>query len=194
VKLQLDDIADLRAYERERDSFRRHIIDLKRRRRVSVGPVVTFVFENRDTVRFQIQEMARAERLITDEAVQKELDTYNPLIPEPGQVSATMLIEVTDECELREWLPRLVGIETEVELRLAGGSIVRGAADEDHLRQLTRAGITAAVHYVHWALTPDQVDELAAGPVTLAVTHAQYSHQVVLDEAARAELEVDARG
>ena len=74
AKLTLDDIADLRAYEREREDFRRHIIDLKQKRRISVGPVVTLVFENRETVRFQIQEMARAERMLTDEAIQTELD------------------------------------------------------------------------------------------------------------------------
>jgi hypothetical protein len=194
VKLQLDDIADLRAYERERDDFRSRIIALKRRRRVGVGPFVTFVFENRDTVRFQIQEMARVEKLITDEAIQNELDTYNPLIPEPGQVSATMFIELTDEQQLREWLPRLVGIEAEVELRLSGGSVVCCSVDEDHLRQLTRDEITAAVHYVHWDLTPDQVEELTSGPVTLAVTHDEYDHAVVLDDDTRAELEADARG
>ena len=68
--LTIDDIADLRAYERERPEFLRHILDLKARRRVSVGPIVTFVFENRDTVRFQIQEMARAEKLISDRSIQ----------------------------------------------------------------------------------------------------------------------------
>lgn len=194
MSLELDDIADLRAYEREREEFRGHIIELKRRRRVSVGPFITFVFENRDTIRFQIQEMARAEKLITDEAIQSELDTYNPLIPAPGQVSATMFIELTNEPDLRRWLPELVGIETEVELRLSGGSVVRCAVDEDHLRQLTRDEITAAVHYVHWDLTAEEVDELASGPVLLAVTHPGYEHAVTLGDATRAELVSDARG
>jgi hypothetical protein len=80
-KLTLDDIADLRAYEREREAFREQVIALKKRRRVGVGPFVTFVFENRETIRFQIQEMARVERILTDEGIQTELDTYNPLIP-----------------------------------------------------------------------------------------------------------------
>ena len=90
VKLTLDDISDLRAYERERAEFRRHVIELKKRRRVHVGPIVTMVFENRDTIRFQIQEMARVERLITDEAIEHELDIYNPLIPEPGRLCASL--------------------------------------------------------------------------------------------------------
>jgi hypothetical protein len=81
AKLTLDDIADLRAYERERDRFRSRVIAVKKRRRVAVGPFITLVFENRDTIRFQIQEMARVEKLLSDSAIQTELDIYNPLIP-----------------------------------------------------------------------------------------------------------------
>ena len=93
--LTLDDISDLRAYERDRDGYRRTVIELKRRRRVAVGPIVSLVFENRETMRSQIQEMARAEHMVTDEQIQKELDVYNALIPEPGELSATMFIELT---------------------------------------------------------------------------------------------------
>jgi hypothetical protein len=107
--LVIDDIEDLRTYERGRDAYRRQIIELKRRRRVAVGPFVTLVFENRETVRFQVQEMARAEKMVTDEQVQGELDIYNALLPTPGELSATLFIELTDEASLREWLPKLVG-------------------------------------------------------------------------------------
>jgi len=121
-ELTLADISDLRAYEREREALRARIIELKRARRVPVGPVVTAVFENRETIRFQVQEMVRAERMLTDEAVQAELDTYNPLIPGPGQLSATLFVELTTKAELEEWLPKLVGVERAVELRVGGGS------------------------------------------------------------------------
>src|SRR3954451_8240958 len=103
-KLTIEDIADLRAYERERADFRRSVIELKKRRRVHVGPVVTLLFENADTIRFQIQEMARAEKILTDEGIQTELDIYNPLIPSPGHLAATLFIELTSDAELREWL------------------------------------------------------------------------------------------
>ena len=119
-KLTLDDITDLRAYERERDAYRQTVIELKARRRVAVGPIVSLVFENRETMRSQIQEMARAERMVTDEQIQKELDVYNALIPAPGELSATLFIELTAEEALRNWLPRLVGIEHSVILRLPG--------------------------------------------------------------------------
>ena len=197
TKLTLDDITDLRAYERERAEFRTHVIALKKRRRVHVGPVVTLLFENRDTIRFQIQEMARVEKLISDEAIETELAIYNPLIPDAGSLAATLFIELTTEDELRMWLPRLVGIETEIELRLGSGDdaiAVRCVVDADHAKQLTRDEITASVHYVHWQLTPDQVEAFARGPVQLAVTHPNYQHAVELSDDTRAELLADLRG
>jgi hypothetical protein len=197
TKLTLDDIADLRAYEREREEFRARIIALKKRRRVHVGPVVTLVFENRDTIRFQIQEMARVEKLISDEAIEGELRTYNPLIPEPGSLSATLFIELTSEPALREWLPRLVGIETAVELRIGDGPeqlVVRCAPDPDHEKQLTRAEITAAVHYVRWDFTAAEIEAFAGSPVRLGVDHPEYRHETQLSAQAHAELLADLRG
>ena len=196
AKLTLDDIADLRAYEREREGFRDRVIALKRRRRIPVGPVVTLVFENRDTVRFQVQEMARAERMLTDEAIQGELDIYNPLIPEPGELSATLFIELTSEAELREWLPKLVGIERAVELVIGegpGAVTVKGGPEAGHAAQLTRDEVTASVHYVRWALTPDQVERFADGPVVVAVNHPGYAFGTTLSDEARAELLGDLR-
>ena len=194
AKLVLDDIADLRAYEREREAFRDHVIALKKKRRIGVGPVVTLVFENRDTIRFQIQEMARAERMRTDEAIQTEIDIYNPLIPEPGQLCATMFIELTSKDELMTWLPKLVGIERAVELRLGDGTVVPCIPEAAHEAQLTREEITASVHYVTFELTPEQVAAFAAGPVTLAVAHPDYDEATTLPEATVAELLIDLGG
>jgi hypothetical protein len=198
-KLTVADIADLRAYERERDSFRDQIIELKKRRRVAVGPVVTFVFENRDTIRFQIQEMARAERIATDQGIQTELDIYNPLIPGPGELAATMFIELTSEDDLRLWLPKLVGVERSVELRLEGPGaaaveVVPARLDPAHAEQLTRDDITASVHYLTWELAPPRVERFARGPVQLAVRHPSYDEAATLSEATRAELLADLRG
>ncbi len=178
-KLTLDDIADARAYERERDALRAQVIELKRRRRVEVGTVVTLTFENRDTMRYQIQEMARVERIFTDEAIQEELDVYNPLIPEPGQLCATLFIELTTDEQMREWLPKLVGIERSVVLRLPDGSEVRCLVDPQHASQLTREHVTAAVHYVTFALTAPQVAAFTDGTV-LAIDHPDYLEAVEL--------------
>jgi hypothetical protein len=195
TKLTLDDIADLRAYERERQEFRAHVIALKALRRVHVGPFVTFVFENRDTIRFQIQEMARAEKILSDEGIETELRVYNPLIPDPGHLSTTMFIELTTDEQLREWLPKLVGIERAVELRVGPeAEVVRCTVDPDHEKQLTREETTASVHYVGFALTPAQVDAFAAGPVVLAVAHPAYEHALELSDGTREQLLGDLRG
>lgn len=195
-KLTLDDISDVRAYERERDEFRRHVIDLKKRRRVAVGPIITFLFENHDTIRFQVQEMARVEKLVSDEAIETELRIYNPLIPEPGHLAATMFLELTSDAELREWLPKLVGIETAPAFRIGEGDsavLVPSLVDPDHAKQLTRDEVTASVHYVHWSLTPEQVEAFAAGPVSLVLDHAQYGFEAPLSPEAHAELVSDLR-
>jgi Protein of unknown function (DUF3501) len=192
-KLTLDDIADLRAYERERDDFRQRVIEVKRRRRVQLGTIVTLLFENTQTIRFQIQEMARAEKLISDEAIETELRIYNPLVPEPGQLCATLFIELTSKDALMEWLPKLVGIERSVALRLADGEVVHAVVDEDHEKQLTREEVTASVHYVRWELTPDQVERAAAGPLTLLSDHPNYQEEIELSPATQAELVSDLR-
>ena len=117
--------------------------------------------------------------MVTDEQIQKELDVYNPLIPEPGELSATLFIELTGEDALRDWLPRLVGIEHAVVLRLpgddpareaagvvedlAGEQVVRAVPEAAHEEALTRPEITASVHYIRFALDPAQVERFAAG-------------------------------
>jgi hypothetical protein len=195
LKLTLDDIADLRAYERERAAFRDHVIVLKRRRRVAVGDLVTLLFENRDTIRFQVQEMARAERMLSDEQIQAELDVYNPLIPDPGELSATLFVELTSQDALREWLPRLVGIERAVELRV-GDDAVRSVPDEAHAQQLTREDVTASVHYVRFRLTAEQVERATdpSVPLTLAAVHGNYRAEQPLGAETREELLRDLRG
>jgi hypothetical protein len=193
MKLTVDDIADLRAYERERTQFRAHVIDLKKRRRIGIGPFVTLLFENRDTIRFQIQEMARAEKILSDDALQTELEIYNPLIPEPGSLAATLFVELTSKEELMEWLPKLVGIERSVELRI-GDVVVRARPDADHERQLTRETITASVHYVHFDLTPEQVERFASESVSVAVAHPNYAYATELDETSKESLLLDLRG
>lgn len=197
TKLTLADIADLRAYEREREEFRARIIALKKVRRVGVGPVLTLVFENRDTIRFQVQEMARAERMLTDEQIQTELDIYNPLIPEPGRLAATLFVELTSKDEMVEWLPKLVGIERAIEIRIGEGAtaqVVPCVVDPQHDAQLTREEITASVHYVHFALTTAQIEAFAQQRVTLAATHPAYAHATPLADDTRKSLLHDLRG
>ena len=191
--LTVADISDLRAYERERDEFRDRIIALKKRRRIAVGPHITFLFENRDTIRFQVQEMARAERIATDEGIETELRIYNPLIPAVGHLSATLFVELPSDEALREWLPRLVGIETAASFRLPNGDLVPCIVDPAHAAQLTRDEITAAVHYVGWSFSPDQVSSFGPG-TSLVIDHEAYPFEIELSAENLAELSGDLRG
>jgi hypothetical protein len=189
-KLTLGDIDDTRAYERTRDVFRGEMIELRRRRRVGVGTIVSLAFENRDTIKFQIQEMVRAEKINTDQGVQDELNTYNPLIPEAGQLCATLFIELTSDDAMREWLPKLVGIERSVVIRLPNGDQVRCAVDPAHAAQLTREHVTAAVHYINFEFSPEQIAAFGDGTV-LAIDHPQYREQTELSAATIGELAAD---
>ena len=187
-KLTVDDIVDHRAYERERDEFRADIIAMKKRRRIALGDLVTIVFENTDTMRFQVQEMARAERMLTDDAIAHEVETYNELVPETGELSGTLFIEITDEEALRYWLPRLVGIHERVGL-VVGGELSRGRAQD--VERLTRSDTTPTVHYLKFALGAAQQAAFADGPVRIVVDHPEYQADVTLTDDQRDELAGD---
>jgi hypothetical protein len=151
------------------------------------------MFENRETMRLQIQEMTRIEKLVTDAEIQVELDTYNPMIPEPGQLCATVFLELTNDDQMREWLPKLVGIEQAFVIVLANGDRVGSITEEAHAGQLTREESTAAVHYIRFEFTPEQVDAFADGPVRIEITHPDYLEAVELSETTHAELLEDLR-
>jgi len=179
-KLTVDDIVDHRAYERERDDFRAAIFAMKKRLRIALGEFITIVFENTDTMRFQVQEMARAERMLTDEAIATEVATYNELIPDPGDLSGTLFLELTSDEQLREWLPRLVGIEFHVAFALPDGVVVYGKPSDEDEERLTRPDTTAAVHYLRFSFSPEQVRAFEKGPVLLIVDHPEYTHSAPL--------------
>ena len=171
-KLTVDDIVDLRAYERERDDFRTHVIALKKSRRIALGDLITIVFENADTMRFQIQEMARAEKMLRDEQIEHEVATYNELIPEPGELSATLFVEYQDKDEREHMLVALAGLEDKFRLRV-GPELLSALPDE----RGTESGRTMAVHYIKFPLTPSALAALNAGTadVALEVVHPQYT-------------------
>ena len=151
-KLTVDDIVDLRAYERERDEFRATIIALKKARRVALGELMTIVFENTDTMRFQIQEMARAERMLRDEQIEHEVETYNELIPERRRaVGHVVHRDHRPRTALREWLPKLAGIQRHVSIDVAGTERARrrdrrGAAHPRRRDHVDRALLEVRVH------------------------------------------------
>jgi len=192
-KLQLTDILDLRAYERIRGERREEIIEIKRRRRVQLGTVVTLMFENRATMQSQIHEMMRAEKVVRDEQILEELHAYNPLIPEAGQLSATLFIELTTPEQMLEWLPKLVDIESSIGIRLSDGSTVMSITEEGHAETLTRDNVTAAVHYIRFEFTPQQVEAFASGEVEILCVHPAYVEVAILPQFVSDELLTDLR-
>ena len=130
--------------------------------------------------------------MATDEQVQGELDIYNPLIPEAGELSLTLFVELQNEAELRTWLPKLVGIERSLELRIGDpATTIAAAVDPEHAAQLTREEVTASVHYVRLQLDEAERAAFGRGPVTMALTHPAYSYAVDLSGETRASLLTD---
>ncbi|HVA09497.1 MAG TPA: DUF3501 family protein [Acidimicrobiales bacterium] len=192
--LTLADVLDLREYERVRDDYRAAVIARKRLRRVPLGPIMTLVFECIDTVRFQVQEMARVEKILSDEAIQVELDIYNRLLPQENELSATLFIELTSEPDLRQWLPRLVGIETALGFEV-GGELVRSTPEATHAAALVRETVTPAVHYLRFGFTDAQVEAFLGGPeVAVVAFHPEYQARTPLADNVRLELLGDLRG
>jgi hypothetical protein len=185
-KLTNADIKDLREYEREREAFVAEIISLKKKRRIPLGDLITVVFENATTMRFQIQEMARAERMLRDEQIANEIETYNELVPDDDELAATLFIEITEADALREWLPKLTRIQNHVAIEVAGDVI---PATEIDVERLTREDeITSTVHYLRFAFTDAQREAFADGPVVLAIEHSAYQARVELTDEQRLEL------
>lgn len=187
-RVALEDLAGPARYAEIRDDFRRRIIALKRDRRVPLGDRVTLVFENFDTVRFQTQEMLHAEHITDLDRVREELEVYNELLPGDHELSATMLIEITDQTVAAAELRRLIGIDEHLVLRI-GATAVRalfepGRSTEDKL---------SAVQYVRFPLGPDAARAFVAGdePVVLEVDHPNYRARTTLTAAQRASLAGD---
>src|SRR2546425_5103106 len=131
-KVSLDDIMGISAYEKIRENFRRGIIDLKQKRRVSVGDKVSLVFENRDTVSFQIQEMLRAEKITDLDKIREEIEVYNSLVPEVGELSATLFLEIEDQSRLRGELLKFLGIDEAVFLKIGDRYSIHAQFETGH--------------------------------------------------------------
>jgi hypothetical protein len=185
--LEPSEILNLVEYERVRDTRRREVVELKKARRVSVGRYLTFVFENRATVWFQIQEMVRAERIVDDAKIAEEVDVYNALLPRPGELAATLMIEIDEAAEIKPVLDRLLGIDTRdyVKMTVVPHAIVgdfeAGHSDEER-------GKLSAVHFVRFALPPEARQRFSTSEVALVVAHPNERARTVLSDATRKSL------
>ena len=175
-KVVLDDILGLAAYEKGRQDFRRRVIELKQKRRVPLGDRVSLVFENRDTVIFQIQEMLRVERITDLDKIREEIATYNQLIPDSGELSATMFLEIENQAHLRDQLLKFLGVEEAIRFNVGRHSVrigfEAGQSKEDKI---------SAVQYLRFHFDDQALQTFLRGETSeLVIDHQNYKAAAVL--------------
>jgi hypothetical protein len=187
-----DSLLSLELYAKQRNAFRAKVMEHKKRRTVHLGEHVTLLFEDELTIRYQVQEMLRIERIFEEEGIQHELDAYNPLVPDGTNWKATMLIEYPDEAQRRRMLGVLKGIERKVWVQVAGAGRVYGIADEDLERE--NEAKTSSVHFLRFELDAGMRERLRNGAtLRVGVDHAQYNAASELSAEQREALAGDLR-
>jgi Protein of unknown function (DUF3501) len=183
-------IMPMAKYGKIRREHRRKLIDVKRKRRIHIGPHVSLYFENFDTMWAQVHEMLFIERG-GDEQLEGELAAYNPLIPQGAELVATMMIEIEEESVRKRILASLGHVEDTVQLSFAGHTVT--AVPEADLDRTTEEGKTSSVHFLHFAFTPEQVADfkMQGTQIVAGITHAKYGHIAILPEDSRAALSED---
>ena len=189
-RITRDSLMTLEAYTRARLEFRARVMAHKKTRMLHLGDHITLIFEDELTVRYQIQEMLRAERLFEEAGIQGELDAYNPLVPDGSNWKVTMMIEYADPSERSRMLGRLIGVEDRVWVQVEGCARVYAIADEDLERENEEK--TSSVHFLRFELDAAVREHLRGGvPVTIGVDHPQYRAVVELEPEVRASLASD---
>lgn len=184
-KVERSEILSPAEYEKERPTLTQSVIQAKELRRALIGDKVSLVFENHETIRYQIQEMCRIERITDDAKIQAEIDVYNQLLPDSGELSATMFIEIDDERRLKETLPKLVGIENQVRLKIGDNLTVQAIGEGGR----SRDNYTATVHYLRFPFSDEAKAAVQRGDqaVWLEIDHPNYGASARLrPEAVRA--------
>jgi Protein of unknown function (DUF3501) len=176
-KLATSDLMPLEQYARERQQIRARMIEYRRRRRLQLGAHCTWSFEDRETVRYQVQEMLRAEKIFEAAGIEQELAVYNPLIPDGHNLKATLLIEYPDREQRTERLQALRGLERRCWLRVAGQPQVFAIADEDLERETEEK--TSAVHFLRFEFTATMIHSLHGGAdLAAGIDHPAYPQTI----------------
>jgi hypothetical protein len=185
-----DQLFGLEQYARVRPEFRAKVIAHKKNRIVALGPNATLHFEDRLTMQYQVQEMLRLERMFEPEAIQEELDVYNPLIPDGSNWKATFMLEFPDPAERRARLAQLIGIEKAVWVQVADFAPVMPIANEDLDRETEEK--TASVHFLRFELTPQMCGAVKSGAaIRVGIDHPHYRAELTLPPATRDSLAAD---
>ena len=185
-----ESLMPLETYAKARKDFRAKVIAHKKSRTIHLGEHVTLLFEDELTIRYQVQEMLRIERIFEEEGIQSELDAYNPLVPDGCNWKATMLVEYEDIEVRQQMLAKLIGIEDRTWVRVMGFGKVYAIADEDLERE--RADKTSSVHFLRFELTPAMIAALQQGAeIAMGVDHPEYQATAEVDPISRQALLAD---
>ena len=177
AKIERGSLLSLEAYARQRNEFRARVIAHKKNRKVELGGHVALAFEDELTIRYQIQEMLRIERVFEEDGIRSELEAYNPLVPDGRNLKATMMIEYPDPAERKRMLARLKGVEDRVWIRVEGCEPVYAVADEDLARENEEK--TSAVHFLRFELAEPMAQVLKRGAgLAIGVDHPEYRAEI----------------
>ena len=189
MKLEPKDLLSLEEYDSKRDSIKKELINHKKNRTISIGDNIVLIFEDFMTIKYQVQEMLRIEKIFNKKEIQEEIDAYNPLIPDGTNLKATMLIMFPDVEVRREMLFKLHDIENNVWLS-SGDKKIIAYADEDLDRSTDEK--TSAVHFLRFQLEQEDIaDFISSSEVRIGVDHPEYNKEIVLDEIAKKSLQGD---
>ncbi|HIF47336.1 DUF3501 family protein [Candidatus Thioglobus sp.] len=188
--LTIADLLSLEKYTLTRQDFRQQVMRLKKNRQVNLGEHIRLLFENQMTVRYQIQEMLRIEKIFEAAEIQEELDTYNPMIPTGLNLKATMMIEYNEVEDRKEALSKLIGVERSIYIRVGGHEKVYPICNEDLKRETEDK--TSSVHFMRFEFTQAMVDEFCNdAKVSMGVEHDYYPQSIVLDQLTQDKLKQD---
>lgn len=184
MHLSRNDLYSLEQYAEKRTEFRQQVIEHKKARQIRIGEHATLYFENRLTMQYQIQEMLRIERIFETAGIEEELAAYNPLIPDGQNLKATFMIEYADVNERKQALEKLIGIEKQVWIEIAGCEKVYPITNEDLDRETEEK--TSAVHFMRFEFSPEQI-AIAKNhaAIKIGINHMHYQHEIFLNEASR---------
>ena len=189
MKLKIENLLSLEDYDNQRDDIKKDLIEHKKHRTVSIGEHIILLFENYSTIKYQVQEMLRIEKIFNKKEMQEEIDAYNPLIPDGNNLKATMLIMYPDVDERKVMLSKLHDIENHIWISCGSKKII-AFADEDLERSTDNK--TSAVHFLRFQLDQDVITAfLSNKKISMGVDHNEYKKEIELESEARASLAKD---
>ena len=188
--IKREDLFSLEEYAEQRSNIRKNVMDIKKNREVNLGGHIRLLFENQQTVQYQIQEMLRIEKIFEATGIQYELDVYNPLIPDGSNLKATMMIEYTDVVERKKSLFNLIGIEKSVYIQIGNHQNVYAICNEDLERETDKK--TSSVHFMRFEFNQAMIDDFCKGTnVKIGVSHPNYDCEIILEKRVQDELNQD---